>query len=223
MTPRLVAPGSGMPDAAPPSDNAATAGTESRAEELAKDAQYKSAAPAREQLIGQLISQLDQDQSLLVKLHLPPVGVQRSLDELQRSYRVKVLATDGSVMALLDGEAVPQAGLQFDDAADKKSSAATLELRLGTQLARGDSEVLVVNGSADQIRATLANLAAQPDVAIEPVPAELAAVRTRWLMQSTEDKEALTQPVDAPRQPAGEKTEVAAQPADNGRQRGTGW
>ena len=193
-----------------------TADTESARMEVTKDALYKYAAPANEQLIGQLISQLDQDQALLVKLHLPPVGVQRSLDELQRSYRVQVLATDGSVMALLEGEASPQAGRQFDDAADKQSSAATVELPLGTQLVRGDPNVLVVNGSADQIRATLANLAAQPDVAIEPVPAELDAVRTRWLMQSSENKEASTPPVDAPRQPAGEKTEEAAQPAQTG-------
>ena len=180
MAPGSMDLGSGMPLGAagvPPGDSATSAGTDVRKEKMSLSLQY--GAPANEQLIDQLISQLDQDQMLLVKVHVPQGELLGSLDELRKSNCVDVLATDESVKALPEGTALPEGMLQSLVVAGASIRAVPSMAELREQLGRASQNVLVVNGSADQIRQTLTNLAAQPGVAIELAPAELNAIRNR--------------------------------------------
>ena len=119
--------GSGMPGAVPPTDSAAAAETDMQKETTTENIPFGRAAPEREQLIGRLISQLDQQQMLLVKVRVPQVELLGSLDTLQKSNRVEVLAIDGSVTALPESEALPQGMLQTDVAARK-----SLDIHAGT-------------------------------------------------------------------------------------------
>ena len=180
MAPGSMGLGSGMPPGAagvPPSDSATFADTDVRKEKMSLSLAY--GAPANEQRIDQLIAQLDQDQMLLVKVDVPQGELLGSLDELRKSNCVDVLATDGSVKALPEGTALPEGMLQSGVVAGASISAVPSTVELREQLDRTSQNVLVVNGSADQIRQTLTNLAAQPGVAIELAPAELDAIRNR--------------------------------------------
>jgi hypothetical protein len=220
MVPGSMGLGSGMPPGAagvPPSDRAASAGTDAQKGKMSLGFEYR--APANEQLIGQLISQLDRDQMLLVKVHVPQTEFVRSLDELRKSDRVDVWATDESVKAMPEGTALPEVMLQSDGVAGASISIVPSMVELRERLGGAGQNVLVVHGTADQIRQTLTNLAARPGVAIEPAPAKPDAIRDRSMVKSLSaglrDLAPLARGADSPEQPADKKSEETTKPAQS--------
>jgi len=142
-----------------------------------------------EQLIGELISQLDQDQALLVKVRAPQVELFGAFDALQTADPDNALAfdesatRDGSTTRALDEgvRSVRPLVVQQTDAAKPVESAIAAPTQIERESVENLSQqVLFLKGSADQIRQVLTDLAARPGVAIEPARSELDAVRQRW-------------------------------------------
>ena len=127
---------------------------------------------------------------LLVKVQLPQHELSASLAELGKSIRVNQLTDQGAVKALdrtriqaLDEDALSRA-LAIRRRECGGSSGSGIRPTDG-----GPSQtVFVVHGSADQIRQSLANLVAKPDVAVETAPAEFKTVFFRSLGTSSDSK-----------------------------------
>ncbi|MHB0957955.1 MAG: anti-sigma factor family protein [Pirellulaceae bacterium] len=144
--------------------------------------QPTTGVPVTIQEIDQLVTQLNQTQTLLVKLQISEQDLAPTLGELSKS-------------------------ASFDQPADeegnkkRKSDAMVLSYALGLQTQRADAatsshrsraffaedseapqNVVVVDGSADQIRESLTRLIAKPSVAVETTPPELSH---RWREQLT--------------------------------------
>ncbi|MHB8972172.1 MAG: anti-sigma factor family protein [Pirellulaceae bacterium] len=184
----------------PPGAGAARGGLERFGDEA------NAGTPVTGPLIDQLVSQLDTTQMLFVKVQLPQHELAASLAELRKSVRVNQLSDAGTVQArdlyeyrFLDIDALSQAMAQKD-----KSAAGPVALEFNQRDGGPNQNVFVVHGSADQIRQSLANLVATPDVAVETAPAEFTTRFFRSLEPSFRLKEDPTDSLDAERQSGGD-------------------
>jgi hypothetical protein len=139
------------------------------------------------------------------------------------------LTTTGPGATLAESVDLPPVTLQLGDAARTDASQVWSARELNERLWRENQNVVVVNGSAEQLNQTLASLAAQPGVAIVPAQEELAEVRARLLQRDVKleqagepqpqlKKHALSRVADAPAQQdfgKPQQTTQPAQPADS--------
>jgi len=141
----------------------------------------------KQEAVAKLLSQLDEQQELLVKVQIPQRQLLESLGQLQKTSRVDVLMTDGR---LADGNRAPSEQMQPEDAGQAAPDALPSVELLGEQLLGDQQNVLVVDGSADDIRQSLVDLAAQPGIAIDPAQRdeELLDLQVRQLRRA-EDKD----------------------------------
>lgn len=130
---------------------------------MEKDLQEKQEAVAK------LLSQLNEQQELLVKVQIPQRQLLDSLGQLQKTNRVDVLMTDGR---LAEASRPLSEQMQPDAAAQAAPDAVPSVQLLGEQLLGDRQNVLIVDGSADDIRQSLVDLVAQPGIAIDPAQRE---------------------------------------------------
>ena len=139
----------GAPNNVPGADAPPALGMEQRLDE------HQQTSP-NEQLVGQLISSLDQQQILLVRLRMPQAVLQGCIDELQKATSVGVIVSKESVDAL-----VVESVLSLNTLGDVEITSAVAASGLLEKLAASQN-ALVVDGSVEQIRQQLANLWRNP-------------------------------------------------------------
>lgn len=214
-TPESSAYGNAQPPVTtgePPADSPTADAAGEKHGESEVNLQFSYEKRSNEQVIEQLAAQLNQGQMVLVKVRVPEPGLVGSLDVLRKLNHDEWPA-DGVRTTLADGQDMLPIRMRPGAANSLGTPIVPLARELQEDLARGDQTLLVVNGSAEEIHQTLVNLAAQPDVAIEPAQEELAQVHGRWLVRS---KGATSRTANAPVQPADKKQQGAYRPAESG-------
>ncbi len=134
---------------------------------------------ARPDIVEQIVSQLHQDQMLLVRVQLPERELSRTLVELSNSNRMNVLTTSGSVVpveqtTLADGTSDARAAGRFP--ALQVPARDETELRQ-LQLGLMTPNTVIVDGSSEQIRQSLNGLTTRHGVEIQPVTLDPLADR----------------------------------------------
>ncbi len=163
-----------------------------RAEALAVQADAKAGGRAAQDVVDQIVSQLNQDQILLVRVQLPERELSAALVELSSVHRTNLLTASGSIVPV---EQMQMANGEADARAPDLSSRLQVPARNATELRQLQLELtmpstVIVDGSSEQIRQSLSDLSTRHDVDLQPVTLDPTADRRGLAARSAVTPEA---------------------------------